>query len=455
MSRLIVLVSVLSLAACGDDDPVRHLDGGIDSMIDAPNTPQPVTLTVTRDGLPQENVRVYFVGPDSSLISNAVTDSTGVATALMPSGGYVSAVNPFNGAQPAGIPTASLYTFAGVKSGDHLKLTDRGAPGTSVTVTAAVDADPSVTQYMFSSPCGQGFAQAPGSAAQPSATFDLSNDCTGATDFVVASLDDAGEIVHWIYASNVTIAAQIDLTGMALTNAPSTKTYTINNANDFGFQMQVTQSLVSTRGEVVTREGTANGKGSPFTLTMKNPNFANAVDIVQATGFTTANGIGTHTLVDWSSYSTAYTVDAGARYLADLTAAPSLDTTAHTLTWTTGNGVAPDFVLAFGYAFHTNFGFDWTIAAPYGSSVQFPTLPTDVGDFTIGADDDASVVGIAFGKVPGGYDAVRATLFSTNGPQDLVTSATGSITIETWNDTPRLARTSKAAAAKWLRPLRK
>jgi hypothetical protein len=84
------------LAACGDDDPVRHLDGGVidSSMIDAPMN-QPVTLTVTSDGAPQVGVKVYFQGADSSVISNAMTDASGVASALMPGGGFVTAVDPY------------------------------------------------------------------------------------------------------------------------------------------------------------------------------------------------------------------------------------------------------------------------------------------------------------------------------------------------------------------------
>ena len=134
MRKLVCLLMVVG--ACDEDDPVRHLDGGMaDSltMVDAPTTPQPVTLTVKSAGAPQANVRVYFVNPDSSLISNTVTDSTGVASALMPNGGYVSAVSPFSAPLPTGLPVQneSLYTWAGVKPGDHLTLTVRSGASAS------------------------------------------------------------------------------------------------------------------------------------------------------------------------------------------------------------------------------------------------------------------------------------------------------------------------------------
>ena len=316
-----------------------------------------------------------------------------------------------------------------------------------MTVTAAVDTDPNVTGYEFWTPCGSSNMGAPGSGAQPSANFDLDPQCATTTDFMVLSVDGNGDVVHWVYAPNHAVTATIDLTAMAFTNVPSTKTYTLNNADAFGSQMQVVQSLVSQRGEAVKRFGTANGKGSPFTLTMTNPNFTNAIDLVQLSG-TTTNGVGEHNLLDWGPYSTSYTVDVGARTLADLTLDPDIDTTAHQLTYTTSGGVAPEFVLAFGDASRTGLHFDWAILAPYGASVQFPTLPTDVADFTIKSDDSYGVEAMLFGKVPGGYDAVRAKLVDVmlgeSGPLDLVTTATGAITIEMYQR-PRVkaARTTR------------
>src|SRR4051812_646376 len=100
---------VLLVAACGDDGGVRHLDGGptIDSpmmMIDAPVVPQPVTVTVTSGGTPQADVKVYFLANDSSVISNTLTDSAGVASAVMPNGGTVTAVDPYP-APAGGLPS--------------------------------------------------------------------------------------------------------------------------------------------------------------------------------------------------------------------------------------------------------------------------------------------------------------------------------------------------------------
>src|SRR5437762_2059952 len=127
------LVALTALAACSGEDKARHLDGGIDSMlpIDAPpdGPLQPVTLSVTYNGAPQMNVRVYFQNADSSMVASTTTDATGTATAVMNPGGFVTAVD----AIPAGAGVVAgpdvLNTFAGVKPGDQLVLSrdDRGS----------------------------------------------------------------------------------------------------------------------------------------------------------------------------------------------------------------------------------------------------------------------------------------------------------------------------------------
>lgn len=429
--RKLVGLGVLLLAACGDDDPVRHLDGGpIDSPveIDAP-AGQPVTLTVTVNGTPQVGVKVYFQGTDSSLISNTLTDATGVASAVMPNGGFVTAVDPYLVPEGGG-PSEShdLYTFSGVKPGDHLKLKDSFTATTQVAVTVPLDGDANVTEYLVSTPCDDDVYISDGTGAQPQVTLFLDASCATTTDFIVASRDAAHEIVHWFYVPNQAVAATLDLTGTYA--APTAKTYTYTNADAIGF-VQIEQQFVSARGAVIDLGGTAIGKGPPYSGVIQTPNFADAIDVVM--GMAPGGPETVHQFVDWGPFSATYTTDVGARILPDLSGA-TIDTTAHALTWTENGGAAtPDFALAYVGASRTGFGFGWQIVAPHTSaSIAFPTLPTDIGDFTIAETDSSFIEGTVLGKVPGGYDAIRADLFSTQGPQDLVTSAAGSITAAAW-----------------------
>ncbi len=433
---------VMVLAACGDDGPVRHLDGGPtdspEQMIDG-MTPQAVTLTVTSNGTPTPGVKVYFQGVDSSLISNTTTDATGVATALMPSGGFVTAVDPYG--VPGGVQTEfhDLYTFSGVKAGDHLVLKDSFSSSTEVTITAPVDGTAGVTGYLFSTPCDREVTVADGSGAQPSVSLFLDAACATTTDFLVASLDDAGQVVNWFYVPNRAVAATVDLTGSTY-GAPTVKTYAFTNApNEFG-SVQFAQQFVSTKGTVVMLQSQAFGKGSPYTGSLPTTPFPGAVDLVQGSASTGSNVM--HGFVDWGPFAATYSTDVGARMLPEFDVS-SIDTTAHALVWTeTAAGVTPDFVLSFLSASRerqaSNLAWSWSIVAPYsGASVAFPTLPTDIADFAIAPGDGVDLDGVVLGKVPGGYDALRANVFNVDGPESLVTSATGSITLAQWS-APRI-----------------
>lgn len=432
MRKLVGLVMLL--AACGDDSPVRHLDGGTDAPLesDAP-LPMAVTLTVTSGGSPQSGIKVYFQGSDSSLISNTMTDGSGVASAIMPNGGFVTALDP-TGALGGGTFHV-VYTFAGVKSGDHLFIKDDFSSSVDVTVTAPVDGTSGVTSYLFSTPCDNTTIVAPGSAAQPQATLSLDGPCATTSDFLVASLDDVGQVINWFYVPNKAVTAAVDLTASTYA-AATAKSYTFNNASVFG-SFNIDQLFVSPRGRVVTLPGGAFGKGSPFTGTINATPFTAALDVVDASA---SAGATEHHLLDWGPFSSTYTTDVGARLLPEFDL-PAIDITAHAVGWTeSAPGVTPDFALAVLSAQRTGLGFVWNIAAPYsGATIAMPTLPTDVADFTITETDSTEFFGVALGKVPGGYDAVRANVFNANGPEAFAVGASGSMTIEVWN-MPRLAR---------------
>src|SRR5258706_3224479 len=121
-----VLLVVVLVAACGDDSNRHIMDAPI-VVPDGPTPdvpPTPVTLTVTIDGVPHANVPVYFQNSDSHLVSATKTDASGVASAVLVAGGFVTAVDPYSTA--FGLPQNNLYTFAGVKPGDNLLLKGHG-----------------------------------------------------------------------------------------------------------------------------------------------------------------------------------------------------------------------------------------------------------------------------------------------------------------------------------------
>jgi hypothetical protein len=432
------------LAACGDDGGNNNkMDAGVDidgQDIDAA-PPAAVKVTVTGvGGLKQAGVRVHFQNPDSTLVASADTDANGVASAVMPLGGYVTAVNPFPD-PPAGIGTyVELRTFAGVKAGDNLILTlDEGGQVTDVTATAPLDATAGVVSYLFATPCDSQSVDAPTDASNPQVTLGLYGKCLTSTDIVIASLDDNGEVVHWLYAAGVAPASSaIDLSAMTLATAPTTKTLSFTNIPTAIPTINVAQQLASSKG-VVIRFGENMVSGPSGTTSWKLPPFTNAIDLVN--GITDMpSGIGSHAFIDWGAFSTGYTTDVGARLLIEPTTVASFDTAMHQVKWTPATtGVAPEFAYAFANAFRAtgSLGISWQITAPYASGVvQFPTLPVEnSNDYNFAATDTTGVDQVILGKVTGGYDAVRAVLQSTTGPQDLaVPGTTGGLTYEQFDD---------------------
>src|SRR5437763_1066209 len=90
------LIAIVCLVGCGGD-PVHHLGdappGSDAPPIDGPPS-GPVTLTVTSQGNPAPGVHVYFQNPDMSVVSATTTDATGVATAVVDIGAFVTAIAP-------------------------------------------------------------------------------------------------------------------------------------------------------------------------------------------------------------------------------------------------------------------------------------------------------------------------------------------------------------------------
>jgi hypothetical protein len=453
-------LALCALVACGDDGGNnKMIDSGVSSIdsqeqdIDAA-VPTAVKITVSSSGTKLAGVRVHFQNPDSTLVTSADTDANGVASADMPLGGYVTAVDPFLNAPP-GIGTfVQLRTFAGVKAGDELVLTEdpRGVV-TQVLVEAPIDTDALVDSYYFATPCDSNSTPKPGDASNPSVSLDLYGACMTSTDVVIASLDANGEPLHWLYAQNIAQASNsIDLSGMTLVTAPTSKSYTFSNIPVAVGGVTLDQQLASAKGVIIDRS--TDLAGPTATHTWMLPGFTGAIDLVL--GFMNmASGLGSQNVVDWGPFSATYSTDVGARLLVEPTTPASFDTTTHQVKWTADTtGVAPDFAMATATADRvtSSLQIEWQVSAVYnGGVVQFPTLPVENGkDYNFALTDTTSVDQVVLGKVTGGYDAVREIIQSLAGPQDIAASgATGAMTFEEFSD-QALRRVGPVSRGKFL-----
>jgi hypothetical protein len=423
-------VLVYCLVACGDDG-VRHTPDA--APHDGPVTPDapvdaiagtPVTISTSVNGAPVPGVHIYFQNADSSVVLATVTDASGVASAVMDAGGYVTAVQPYM--QPAfgGVPYDEVDTFVGVKPGDQLHL-GVGQSFTSITVTVTANFDPAATTMYVFSPCGT--AQLMGAAVSlvpASATFTLDN-CGATTDFLLVGVDGNGYPLDTAYAPNVAITdqAQIDLTGLTYAAAP-TRTYTYTDSSNNNLQpSNFEDMLLTSQGVMYDLSGTTNQGSASYVV----PAFPNAADVVLTNLY--PGGSTQETLIDWGPYADTFTADLGTRTMPTFNSQGSIDPATHTYTFSTGSGaLMPDFVTVTTSAFRSaaSKGWTWNIAAPYATSIVYPTLPTDVFDYNIQQSDNPSSYNLMTGKVPGGYDAVRGRLLSPSfDPRSFVTGATG------------------------------
>jgi hypothetical protein len=433
--RLLCLL-VCCLAACGDDG-VRHTpdaaphDGPLaDTGPDGPL--QPVTLTATYNGAPQAGVQVYFLDADNSLVLATTTDASGTASAVMAAGGSVTAIDPYAQVVQTAIAGGGhdLYTFAGVKPGDNLRLDDRGEqPSTIVTVNAPIDSAAGVASYEVLTPCGGGGTLTdPGSGASPTGQLGIGPECGTSTDFLIITRDEGSQILDYAYVQNQAFSdgGTVDLTA-ATYAAASTRNYSFTDVPATWGSPSFSDSIVTPQGELLQQFSFAPDDGTPTPVV--TPAIGTHLSVSEVFGAS----VGDHELVDWGPYTDAYTADVGARVLHDLSGFPTVDRETHTISFDElAGGADPDLVVTGVYTYREadDTSWYWQIAAPHATTIAMPVLPTDLYDFTIGPTDSGSADQLLLAKVPGGYDAVRPYIFAARGPSSLVTGASGSATLE-------------------------
>jgi hypothetical protein len=429
----------LVLMACGDSNPVGHLPDGPpppDAAIDAPIDGQglPVTLTITNNGQPMVGITVYFINADDTPVATAQTDSYGVASAVMAAGGSVTAVNPFLQAAPAGLRTDELRTFAGVKPGDQLVLTQT-VPGT-VTFTLVASPVSGADHYDVFTTCGTASISPGGGGSgsgdpNPGGTLSLDG-CNGMADIAVVShglnTDENDVAISGLYhpAAMLTQDGTVNLTEDPYNDLTSV-TFTYMNAPDAS--LSVLHFPVVTYGKLGPFFANANGGEGSTTEPMVGATAAIVDTQLQL------SGRARHDVIDWGAYTDSYMLDLGNLLLPEFQSRPSYDATTRQMTWDEGDGAMPDLSITAIDVTRSDETrmWHWQIVAPYSAGkVQFPKLPAQPIDWNPTVEDSIFAEQVLSAKVPGGYDAARAhaldvaqQLEAASDRSPVVTGATG------------------------------
>ncbi|MGC4117877.1 MAG: hypothetical protein QM765_25685 [Myxococcales bacterium] len=448
-----LLLALSAFAACGDDDFTGLPDGP-----DRPDTPEPdgpqvglVKLTITDGGTPQPMVKVYFQNADSTIVSATMTDVNGVASAVMEAGGFVTAINPFPQIIPAIVSNGDdVRTFAGVKPLDELVLSRGNGGGSVVNVTLLVNPDPNVVggTYELFAPCIGGSLNITNGGGSGSGSGSIGGavqltGCGATSDFTITVRDGNFNLVSSIHKDNVTLTEgqPVDLTDLTYV-AAETATFQYTNAPAGFDSFGLASVLLSQHGQqnVIFSDGSFdNGTGT-------TPPIARPVvdNDLQLTAGSFGTNTGRHQVLEWGPSTTAYTKSLAGLLLAEYATFPTYDVATKTITWTVGAGADPDFAIArtsFSRPDGSGKGFinwDWEIVAPLGTeeSIRYPVLPAPDDDYNPTAQDAGQdVFSLTTAKFPGGYDAIRETVFSvadnnSDLPNGIVTGATGTVVIE-------------------------
>lgn len=428
----LVVVGALFTVNCGEggdrritDAPVHGVD---DAPTDAPPAPAPVTVTVTDNSGPRVDLPAYFQNRDSSVVSSTLTDGSGTASAVMAAGGYVTVVLPYLPPAFGGTTLQyQLYTWAGVKPGDHLVIDNRYPHGlpSNVTFTLPIDSQHIFSNYYIASTCGYGSSNGAAGSAQSTivVTASFSNCANDTADLVVYATDSSGTLVSSfsVIAQAIVDQSAVDYTAKAY-GAPLPRDLELDNNDPPSSAITATDHLATPRGEVYS-----NGVTLALAATATGQQLLPALPTgaSETLQFRQSVGLTERTFYEFGTTG-AYVRDWATVRIPDFDTAvtPDLDTGTHAVTWANAaaTGITPDFSLAAvrsGRALTVTsyLSYTWFIAGPATTpTLIFPELPADVQDFNVKATDNHSFVGLAQASAPGGYDTFRAKVFQAADP---------------------------------------
>lgn len=452
MRRAGSLATVLvAFAACGNDGLHHTVDAlPADVAIDqvTPNNDDPpagaVTLTITRNSAAVANVAVFFQDPSSTLIEQTLTNEGGLAWALMPDGGFVTAI------EKRGDGLYELSTFAGAAAGDALQLAFAASAGQkSWPFKLAFSPSTNGMHYQVRTSCSdEAFGiDDPASTAPDTNIVSLSGCDDGIADFVVTALDmDGLPTGDALVAEAVTLPAPPN-GGMADASPPQYNTLTLPGTflpvethtlsySNLGAELDsltVYQAISATR-RAYSAADIAPRAGTTASATLQIP--AGATTMLTVTTANSAGQKGQQSLYEWGAASTTYTLDAATGLsLPSYSAYPTFDPATRTIAWSeTGGSAQPDAVRARIHAYRDDIpagtSWGWRIIAPRtGASVTLPQLPVLGFDFNAHDTDTVGVDELTTLRLPGGYAAWRARGFTdvtraVSGPSGSITQQT-------------------------------
>jgi hypothetical protein len=383
------------------------LDADIDALDAASDADLrgPVTIGVyDSSSAPIHGVPIVFQNGDDSLVKMTATDAQGMASANMLAGGSVTAIEL----------GADLYTFEGVKPGDHLQLGPSIAPPPPFAASFLLPAYAgNVYDYVVVTRCGSGSA----TTATRVATMDLS--CSP-VDVYVAARDTSTDhfTLAAFYRPGVTVGSgdTIDLT--AQTYQPlETVQLTVDHVPSFVNSGDVVAILsgpgfaFEQRAATITL--TTTGNTSQATAAVPLPALSGvALEVVAQLRTTpTVGSPEVEELRQMVAFSGDVTMDAGPLLIPWITGFPAFQVATSSTTWSDSGGTA-DYTHVVLHGIRGSFSYTWNVAGPYQpGKLALPVLPVPFDANNPEPGDTIAPDRFYIAKLPGGWDATRLGVF--------------------------------------------
>jgi hypothetical protein len=407
--RAIPVVALLALAACGDDGAQQFLDGGLDGAQDAGDDALgdgsqfgAVTVVVSQSATLIQGAAVYFQNADGSLAGKVMTDATGRASLGMAPGGYITVFNPFAATKDG----PELYTFMGVEPGDVLQLPDiRNLPTDNLTYTSTPPTadDWQYRVWVSGGTSFDGTASSTGDGVlsivePPQATVDgfiVATDGLGMTKYIIQRdlvLDTVAPVLAFGGTWTDLPAAQY-----TMTNIPAEIT------NVAAFEHQATARGIVFGSPVINAAPTAG------TLVQNRDRVAVGTSVIFEATFDQGATNGERRVTHWQPATDALTFDYSNILLAPFTSVATYSAANKTLSWSEGTGASPDGTYLYVDVESISLSYRWTFVAPHTvGAFVFPTLPSELDQYNLGAGYTPYINNLETYKVPGGYDALRS-----------------------------------------------